>query len=91
MLPVTEHAPRERAHSPGCNYKNWLWDNPVRIEKKEEITAGSCCQVVPKGLGRVSLGISKGYPEGRRGKNNCTLMMIPIYFMEKQEKRIMEK
>lgn len=61
--------------------------------KKEGITAGLCCQVVPEGLGRVSLGTPKAYPEGRKGKINCKLVMmiLPINFMEKQQKRIMEK
>lgn len=82
MLPVTERSPRGMCLFSRCNYKNWLWDNPVRILKKEEMTAGLCCQVVPEGLGSVSLGISKGYPEGRTGKINCTLMMVMrIYFI----------
>lgn len=77
-----------------------LWDAIIKIGfgiillglKKEGITAGLCCQVVPEGLGRVSSGTSKANPEGRKGKINCKLMMMmPINFRKKQEKWIMQK
>lgn len=52
--------------------------------KKEGITAGLCCQVVPEGLGRVSLGISKAYPEERTGKINCKLIMMMLINLMKK-------
>lgn len=82
-FPSLNVPPGECDHSPDAIIKIGFGIILLGLKKKEEITAGLCCQVVPEGSGRVSSGISKGYPEGRTGKIHCTLMMmmVRIYFI----------
>lgn len=92
MLPITERTPGNVLVLRDAIIKIGFGIIPLGLKKKEGITAGLCCQVMPEGLGRVSLGISKGYPEGRTGKINWKLMMMTsLNFMEKWEKKDVEK